>query len=933
MTARSSKERRISTIRQGQAKRDDRIAELELSQRRLQSLYDISKLLTRFRTVERTVPEVVALLTQAVPLRSAIFILEAQPGAPRAIAWQAEGEGAARLQFARTHAQRAYRYLVRSSADLATDGTDPLPLPTPSTTPPAALEGNFVLLPFVVDHGAIFGALQVEGADKLNELELAFVNAVINQLAIAVDRQNLIGARHASAEAREKEQRLLAEVSARVGSSLEYRETLATLARSTVPEFADLCLIDAAGQEGDVHPREVVFADEKSQRDFADRLRQHPMQAGSRTMQATVLLSRKPVLFSRVPDPVAFGIAEEDEAAALTSAGVKSMMAVPLLSREKTLGVITFAITESGRRYSTHDLAVAEEIARRAAIAIDNARLYEQARRATLAREDLLAIVSHDLQSPLSVILLNLAKLLKEPLGEERRASRSQLATMQRSANRMCRLIEDLLATASIEAGRLSLKPQPVDVASLVSESLAALEPLAATKYLHLASELPADLPALQADGSRFLQILANLVGNAIKFTPAGGTITLGACAAAKEMTFSVADTGPGIAEDDLPHLFRRYWQSPRTARFGTGLGLFIVKGIVEAHGGKVWVESTVGKGTTFFFTLPLTSPANEALEKTGPASEHGIEHAPFLHVLPSEMARQAVEGPLPSTGEGLIEKLAREVKHRNLELHTAVESARVARELAERAGEFRRDFMSVVSHELRGPLTALELLIERLQRAEEGPPTPQQQQIIGRMFAAVARLTTIVESLLQHALIQSGRLTTQIDAVDAGAVAASVVEELRPYAEEKSLDLRFVTADGLPLLRNDSLLVRLILLNLVGNAIKFTERGQVEIAIDCKGGKHHFTIKDSGAGIPAAARVRIFEPFSPRGDARQKHVPGMGLGLTLVREIASALGGTLELDSEIGVGSTFTVTLPSLAQTSRVETPPLPVDHQRDDQ
>jgi len=930
MTGRSPKEQRLGTIPEGGAKRDERIVELELSQRRLQYLYEISKLLTRFQTVERTVPDVVALLAQAVPLRSAIFILDVQPGAPRAIAWQAEGEGAARLQFARTHAQNAYRYLVRSSGDLAPGEGDPLPLPTPSTTPPARSESNFVLLPFVVDHGAIFGALHVEGAAKLNELELAFVNAVINQLAIAIDRQNLIGARQASAEARENEQRLLADVSAAVGSSLEYRDTMATLARSTVPQFADICLIDA-GEGGNGHPREVLFADEKNQRDLADRLRQHTTTSGSRTMQAKVLLSRKPILFSRMTDLCANGVAEGDEAEILTAAGVKSMLAVPLLSRDKTLGVITFATAESGRRYSTHDLAVAEEIARRAAIAIDNARLYEQARQATLARENLLAVVSHDLQSPLSVILLNLATLLKTPVGGDRRSSRIQLATMQRSANRMCRLIEDLLATASIEAGRLSLRRQRVDATSLVSESLAALEPLAATKYLHLASELPVDLPAFQADDSRFLQILANLVGNAIKFTPAGGTITVRATASADELTFSIADTGSGISEAELPQLFRRYWQAPRSARLGTGLGLFIVKGIVEAHGGKVWAKSKVGDGTTFFFTMPLIPAAKKASEKVAvDASAPEIEHAPSLHVLSSEIARHAVEGPLPSTGEGLIEKHAREVKLRNLELHTAVESAQVARELAERAGEFRRDFMSVVSHELRGPLTALELLIERLQRAEEDePPTPRQQQIIGRMFAAVARLTTIVESLLQHALIQSGRLTTQMEAFDARSVAASVVEELRPYAEEKSLDLRFVATDELPLLINDSMLVRLILLNLVGNAVKFTERGHVELAIDCRAGMHHFKIKDSGAGIPPAARVRIFEPFSPRGDTRQKHVPGMGLGLTLVREIASALGGTVELDSEIGRGSTFTVILPSSAQPSPVESRPLHKAHE----
>jgi signal transduction histidine kinase len=480
----------------------------------------------------------------------------------------------------------------------------------------------------------------------------------------------------------------------------------------------------------------------------------------------------------------------------------------------------------------------------------------------------------------------------------------------------MTGMIEDLLAAASIEAGRLSVEQRRLDAAPLISEAVEALQPVAASKSVRLRSELPADLPAIHADGARLEQALVNLLDNAIKFTPEGGAVTVRAVPSGGMVTFSVADAGPGIAEAELPRLFERFWQARRTARQGTGLGLFIVKGIVDAHRGKVWAESKPGEGSTFFFSIPLAPPGAEQPARA-PAED--------------PKARGEVPGRAPGSlqpeGGGQAagrETLVQETEQRKRELHAAVESARVARELAERAGELRRDFTCLVSHELRGPLTALELLIERLERDRDAPPTPRQEIVIRRMFAAVARLTAIVESLLQHALLRSGRMTSQIEDFSTRALAAGVVEELRSYAEGKGLDLRLAAPDDLPPLRSDPVLVRLIFQNLIGNAIKFTERGLVQVSVDCTAGVHRFAVRDSGPGIPAADQARLFEPFMQTGDAKQKHVPGMGLGLTLVREVALALGGHVELDSEVGRGSTFTVTLPPVAQESREQGVPL---------
>jgi signal transduction histidine kinase len=277
---------------------------------------------------------------------------------------------------------------------------------------------------------------------------------------------------------------------------------------------------------------------------------------------------------------------------------------VALVARGRSLGALTFAAAESGRRYFARDLELAEEIGHRAALAIDNARLYEHAQRATLIRDDLLSVVSHDLKNPLNVILLNTELMTRTSAGDDR--SRKPVGSIKRSAESMNRIIQDLLDTASIDAGKLSLERRSIDVTTFVENMIDTMRPLTATGSLHLKSELPHNLPAIFADSGRLQQVFANLLSNAIKFTPAGGTITVRAVAAGDVVQFSVADTGSGIPEEDIPHLFERFWQAPRTARQGTGLGLSIASGIVLTHGGRLWVDSQVGTGSTFSFTLPV---------------------------------------------------------------------------------------------------------------------------------------------------------------------------------------------------------------------------------------------------------------------------------------------------------------------------------------
>jgi signal transduction histidine kinase len=192
------------------------------------------------------------------------------------------------------------------------------------------------------------------------------------------------------------------------------------------------------------------------------------------------------------------------------------------------------------------------------------------------------------------------------PTNDRRVQARRQLEVIQRSATRAKRLIQDLLDVARIQAGGLAVDPVAVDVRSLVTEAMEAATPLANAAQLRVSADTTMDMPAVASDRERVLQVFANLIGNAIKFTPKGGEIRILSSLEHGEVRFTVADTGPGIPAEHLDHVFDRYWQAKSTAKLGTGLGLSIAKGIVEAHGGRIWVESSPGSGAEFNFTLPL---------------------------------------------------------------------------------------------------------------------------------------------------------------------------------------------------------------------------------------------------------------------------------------------------------------------------------------
>ena len=327
-----------------------------------------------------------------------------------------------------------------------------------------------------------------------------------------------------------------------------------------------------------------------------------------------MLETRRPFLIERItPGELESFVLSAEHLQVLRDINPRSAMGLPLMIHGQILGVLVFISSTPSRVYGPGDLRLAESLAERAALAIENGRLYHTALRATRLRDEVLGVVAHDLRNPLTAIQMQTAALQRKGPEPERRKSKPREVIL-RAANRMNRLIDDLLDVSLIEAGQLGIERARLSAGQLVADALETQQPMASAAALEIRLDLASEIPDVWGDQARLLQVLENLVGNAIKFTPAGGRITLGAAGREGGVLFWVADTGGGIAPDELPHVFDRFWQARKGARKGGGLGLPITRGIVEAHGGRIWVESTLGRGSIFFFTIPQAVPVEAPL-------------------------------------------------------------------------------------------------------------------------------------------------------------------------------------------------------------------------------------------------------------------------------------------------------------------------------
>ncbi len=408
-------------------------------------------------------------------------------------------------------------------------------------------------------------------------------------------------AAHAEAEAARQRATFLAEATALLSSSLDWETTLASLARLAVPAVADWCSVEVPeGLAAGDRPVAVAHVDPAKVERALELRRRWPPDPAAPTGAPAVIRTGRSELYPETSDALLVaGATDPEQLRIARELGMTSGMIVPLSARGRTLGAVTFVATESGRRFGAADLAMAEELGRRAGIAVDNARLWHEAQRAIRARDEVLAVVSHDLKNPLESVLLSSALLLRDP---DPAQVRRYAETLQRSASRMDRLIRELLDLSRMDAGRLQLEIRPERLEALADEALGVLAPLAHERRIAVSVAGAPLEDAVPCDRERILQVLSNLVGNALAFAPHGGHVVVSLALSQRDAEVRVADDGPGIPAEDLPHVFDRFWKSRSR---GTGLGLAIVRGIVDAHGGRVWVESRVGEGSTFAFTLP----------------------------------------------------------------------------------------------------------------------------------------------------------------------------------------------------------------------------------------------------------------------------------------------------------------------------------------
>jgi signal transduction histidine kinase len=401
----------------------------------------------------------------------------------------------------------------------------------------------------------------------------------------------------------ELRERFLGEASRVLAESLDYERTLRTVARLAVPEIADWCIIDLLRDDGTL-VRVATEHRDPNREGLAAALHHNPPRndavSGAPNVVRTgvtehVVRMSESVLRQRERD--------QERLSILTSLGLNSTICTPLVARERVLGAITLS-TAVGRDLTLDDVRMTEDLARRAAVAIDNARLHDDAQRALRAREEILAIVTHDLRTPLSAVVAAASLLTSmdsvDPNGDR---IRQRGETIQRAAQHMSRLVQDLTDLAQIDSGRLAIEGIVENPADIVREAVEALEPVVMRRGGTLHAQTSSNLPRVSLDRDRVRQVLANLVGNASKV--GASKITIGADVHGADLVFWVADDGPGIPPEDLPRMFDRFWRGRGTQYKGSGLGLPISNGIVKAHGGRMWIESTVGAGSTFFFSLP----------------------------------------------------------------------------------------------------------------------------------------------------------------------------------------------------------------------------------------------------------------------------------------------------------------------------------------
>jgi PAS domain S-box-containing protein len=403
----------------------------------------------------------------------------------------------------------------------------------------------------------------------------------------------------------EDQKSFLVKLGKTLSDTVDYQLRIQTAVDIMVPTLADICI--ASSLDDNVLNFRAIGVQDESKRILLQTFASHIVSThDDQTVVGDVLETQKPLLIENIAEDILNQpLIDQEYCKTIELLEITSLVVVPLIISGKVKGTLAFFMTDSGRKFSSIDLEFLTIVGKRFAVKLENAKLYRDAQEAIRARELVLSMVSHDLRNPIAVINMS-AQILSdaEMLGKVNQEL--VIKKIQNSTEIMQKMIADLLDFSKAQAGSFSLEKYSIRLSPLIHS---AIEPMTAKikqKNLKLFMEVQESIPNLLGDHRRLLQVLWNLIDNAIKFTPPFGEIRVRAGIEKKFIKFMVADSGPGLELEEIPKVFNQFWQSSNTAALGTGLGLAIAKGIVEAHGGKIWVESEMGCGCRFYFTVPM---------------------------------------------------------------------------------------------------------------------------------------------------------------------------------------------------------------------------------------------------------------------------------------------------------------------------------------
>jgi len=578
----------------------------------LQALYQLAAALSRASALAEVYDAAITGLHRALGIERASILLFDPDGVMRFKAWRGLSDH--------------YRRTTEGHTPWSPDTKDPLPVLVSDVADEPALEAlrpviraeGIQALAFVplVHQGKLLGKfmLYYPTSHQFTEDEIQLAQTIAGHIAIAVARRydaEAINTARTEANIAAERAAFLAEISRVLSATLDYTQTLASLARASVPFLADVCVIYYLVGHTILRRLALAHVDPKMEQMLREVQRfEIPLEADIPV--ARVVRSGRPEAEYQVAPTIGKQI-HTDRAyqAVIRRLAPRAYICVPLAARGRTLGAVAFILTQPGRQFVPSDMALAEEVAQRAALALDNARLYQDAQDAIALRDQFLSIAAHELKTPLTALLGNAQAMERRAIREGHLPEREQRAAhvINEQAKRLSKMIAALLDISRLEQGRLSIERVQLDVCALVKRVVEEVQPGLTAHTVECVS--PDEPLMIEGDELRLEQVLQNLVGNAVKYSPDGGRIQVHVEQQGAMARITVTDQGMGIPAKDIPQLFERFYRASNIDEqhiSGMGIGLYIVKEIVMLHGGSVAVESNEGQGSTFTLQLPLAN-------------------------------------------------------------------------------------------------------------------------------------------------------------------------------------------------------------------------------------------------------------------------------------------------------------------------------------